>query len=108
MAHDEAMPRVANWAGNGDSSSGRADDTSENDTTCPSPAEGTTPPVPDEEEVLSRAAAALLGGDAPGQTQQEVQDPTGAPIVTMARAYQLEMCEESMKRNIIAVVCAGL
>lgn len=59
----------------------------------------------EEEEVLSTAAAATVHeDDALSQAGQEAQDSTGAPIVTMARAYQLEMCEESMRRSIIAVV----
>lgn len=64
--------------------------------------------VPEEEEKLSKAASAvLLENEVSRQTEQEARSTQEVPLVTMARAYQLEMCEESMRRNIIAVVCAG-
>lgn len=95
-------------ADSGDSSSRRDDETGDDGSTSPFSAGSSSPPGPDEDELLSRAAAAAThDDDALGLAEQEVQDNTETPIITMARAYQLEMYEESMRRNIIAVVCAG-
>jgi hypothetical protein len=44
-----------------------------------------------------------ISDDSPRSTTPEQESPT---VVTMtARAYQLEMLEESLKRNIIVAVC---
>lgn len=63
--------------------------------------------APEEEELSKAASAALLENEVSRQTEQEARSTQEVPLVTMARAYQLEMCEESMRRNIIAVVWAG-
>ena len=82
----------------GSSSSTRADETGDDDTSRLVSAGGLGAWGPHHDEVLSRAAAEAT-------YEEEAQDLTEGPTVTMARAYQLEMCEESMRRNIIAVVC---
>ena len=88
-----------------DSSSRTADETSDDGASSPSSTKSSGLRAPEEQEVLSTAAAAAVHEDeALSQTGQKAQDSVGVPIVTMARAYQLEMCEESMRRNIIAVV----
>ena len=58
----------------------------------------------EEEELSTAASAALRKDEVSRQTGQGVRTTHEVPLVTMARAYQLEMCEESMRRNIIAVV----
>lgn len=91
----------------GSSPSG-TDETSDEDTASRSPG---SPCIraPEEEEELSKAAsAALLENEVSRQTGQEARSTQEVPLVTMARSYQLEMCEESMRRNIIAVVWADL
>jgi hypothetical protein len=67
-------------------------------------------PAPQEDELLSKAAESAILQDErlsqAGQASDQGQDSSEPPAITTPRAYQLEMCEESMKRNIIAVVRA--
>ena len=92
-------------ADGGDSSSKPSHKIGEDVLNPMSSAESFGPPDPKEVEVLSTTAtAAVRREEALQQAEQGVQDSTETPVITMARAYQLEMCEESMKQNIIAVV----
>lgn len=108
MAPQRIAPGMANGSlGTKDavvSPPGGTDDTDDDDTASRS-SESPSPRLPEEEEVLSKTASAALREDvASRQTRKGDRDSREVPLVTMARAYQLEMCEESMRRNIIAVV----
>lgn len=87
------------------SSPNGTDEAGDEDTTShPSGTPDPRLPEKEEEELSKAASAALREDETSSQTGQGVRSTHEVPLVTMARAYQLEMCEESMKRNIIAVV----
>lgn len=64
--------------------------------------------VDERDAVLSFVVGKVSGdnGDDPGNGTTEEEPP--GPVAMAARAYQLEMLEESLKQNIIVAVCYSL
>ncbi|SPO03482.1 related to Dcl-2 dicer RNA helicase/RNAseIII CAF [Cephalotrichum gorgonifer] len=114
MAHDDlGITSSADPAQKG------ADEANSDDSTSRPSSEEPELRPPEEDEVLSMAARAAVledevlrqtgptGKTGQGVQEEQEQESLVTPMITMARAYQLEMCELSMKRNIIAVMDTG-